>query len=762
MTRFLSCSLPKSTARCIVGIQGRSLRSSLGRPLFQQLYRSIHDDASTDAKPPQDDDASTGAKPPQDKEKGPPKLDDPRWDAIKNTLFLPKRSSIASLRPGRDATIHGYLGKRRDKSSFLSFSDLYIDHDRIKIQIVSSWQTEGSMQHTAHQDFKKIPAYSPVAVTDTSATEAVTTDTSATDTPPADNSATDGLVADGQAADGPAAKADRLFDLKLRVINCLNQFPKDIIVSRDAVWPPKSRHLQLRFDPLLRDRIRLRHEIQNSFRRYLISAGFMEVETPILFKSTPEGAREFLVPTRREGYAYALPQSPQQYKQILMAGGFYRYFQFAKCFRDEDHRADRQPEFTQLDLEMAFARGGDVKAQVERVLIKLMQQFGDALQPQPRHGRRHPKLAALQIQKNQTNGNEEDPAVSDASRYSNAAAPFARMSYFDAMNAYGTDKPDLRIDSHASQINPIERWLPEDFIKTITSLENPIVEACKFRLGGRPGDAGQFIREFMDSLPSTPIKLSPESTPCVFVLDSSQPMQGLSALGQETVEWITGGKPRKWGLCEDGDIIIVQARKKGPTQGSSTDLGRLRTAIYESAVSKGLLPKDYSLKYVWIRDFPLFTQIEDDVGQGGTAGIRSNHHPFTAPLSYDDINFLKTDPLQAKADHYDLVLNGVEIGGGSRRIHNAELQEYIMRDVLKMTDEGVSQFSHLLEALRAGCPPHAGFALGFDRFLAVLCDVPSVKDVIAFPKSNKGEDLLVGSPSVTTPEQQETYHLERN
>ena len=305
----------------------------------------------------------------------------------------------------------------------------------------------------------------------------------------------------------------------------------------------------------------------------------------------------------------------------------------------------------------------------------------------------------------------------------------------------------------------------------ITNLEKPVVEAVLFRFVDTttplpssssssaatplprlsPRESYEFIREFMDALPSTPLKLTPGSTPAVLVYDSSKPLNGFSSLGHEAAEKVA----QHFGELQDGDIVMMHARKGARRfYGGSTDLGRLRTAIHDAASARGLVPRTPGdIKPVWVYKFPMFTPNESEgagdpgTGQGGSSGFSSTHHPFTA------------DPLAALADHYDLVINGVEVGGGSRRIHVAEVQEYVLREVLGMDDRGVGQFAHLLEALRAGCPPHAGFAFGFDRFLSVICDVPSVRDVIAFPKNNKGEDPLVHSPSRITAEQAKTYHL---
>lgn len=234
-------------------------------------------------------------------------------------------------------------------------------------------------------------------------------------------------------------------------------------------------------------------------------------------------------------------------------------------------------------------------------------------------------------------------------------------------------------------------------------------------------------------------------------------MQGLGPLGyQYSMEG-----PESLTL-DHGDLLVVQARPNAPLSGGSTSLGNLRLALYKAAVAQRLLepPHKNDFKFVWITDFPLFTPSNDaEPGQGGTAGFSSTHHPFTAPKSADDVELLLTAPEEAIAAHYDIVVNGVELGGGSRRIHNAAMQEFIFRDILQMRPERIEDFRHLLDALRSGCPPHAGIALGFDRLLAVMCGTDSVRDVIAFPKSGRGEDIMVKSPNRMTEEQLDTYHL---
>ncbi len=342
------------------------------------------------------------------------------------------------------------------------------------------------------------------------------------------------------------------------------------------------------------------------------------------------------------------------------------------------------------------------------------------------------------------------------------------------MARYGSDKPDLRIPftvsppykalasltylcSPSSQIHRVEHVLPHSFIQMITKLENPVVEAIVLQrkdISAAEPPSMKDVAAFLDSLP-TALLNNTDGAPAPLIFDPSKPLNGLSALGFEAAE-----KLETMQGLEEGDLLIFQARENKAFEGGSTALGRIRTALYDFAVSRAFLPRDNSFRYLWINEFPMFTpDNDDDPGQGGAAGFSATHHPFTAPFSQADFDLLGTNPLAARGDSFDLVVNGVELGGGSRRIHLAQMQEDVMRDVLKMSDERIAQFAHLIEALRAGCPPHAGFALGFDRLMAVLSYAESLRDVIAFPKSKKGEDLMVKSPARMTDADLERYHL---
>lgn len=297
--------------------------------------------------------------------------------------------------------------------------------------------------------------------------------------------------------------------------------------------------------------------------------------------------------------------------------------------------------------------------------------------------------------------------------------------------------------------------LPVDLVSKIGPLNDPIVDVVKFSIAEDAQRTRKFVGEFMDSPEARPFIENPEGQPGIFIYDIRKPLQGLQVFGFEAAEQLED----KLDL-QDGDLVVIQARKNAPFSGGSTPMGNLRLALHKAAVAGGYIPAPQGFHFSWITDFPLFSPTtEADPGQGGTAGLSSTHHPFTSPKTAEDVDLLMTDPLLVKADHYDLVVNGVELGGGSRRIHSSAMQEFVLRDILKMSDERLKDFAHLIEVLRAGCPPHAGMALGFDRLIAVLLNRESVREVIAFPKSGKGEDMLVKSPTRMTEEQLRTYHL---
>ncbi|KAJ9614885.1 aspartate--tRNA ligase msd1 [Knufia peltigerae] len=520
-------------------------------------------------------------------------------------------------------------------------------------------------------------------------------------------------------------------EIQAESISPLNTFPADLVAKCDTAFPPELRHLQFRTDNGLRSRIRLRSKVASKIREGMLKNDFDEIETPLLFKSTPEGAREFIVPTRRKGLAYALPQSPQQYKQVLMASGISRYFQFAKCFRDEDLRADRQPEFTQLDLEMSFAGAEEVMVVVEDIVRNFVWPNVPDVQP---------------IENAVSTGNSSH---ADPSR-------FPRLSYADVMTRYGSDKPDTRL---GSEIHRIDEWLPENVIGMLTSLQDPIVEMLKIKMqGADPSTSTRFIRSFLDAPASAVYSSNPAGMPGISIYDPSKPLRGLASFGHEAA-----ARVEETFEPEPGDIFIIQTRARASFAGGWTVLGNLRRDVLQSAISEGLISAPIGFAGLWVVDFPLFSPTEEtEPGQGGLAGLCSTHHPFTAPKKDQDLSLLITNPLQIIGDHYDLVINGVEIGGGSRRIHVADMQELVLKDVLKLRAERLEDFRHLLNALMCGCPPHAGFALGFDRLMAMLTGRASVRDVIAFPKFADGEDKFVKSPSLLTAEQLATYHLAIN
>ncbi|KAI5844523.1 tRNA synthetases class II-domain-containing protein [Morchella snyderi] len=511
-----------------------------------------------------------------------------------------------------------------------------------------------------------------------------------------------------------AGKAPTFLEIHLQSLQKLNSVAEGLVYTPDTVFPPEQRHLQLRTKHSLYSALRLRAKVASICRNHLERNDFLEVETPLLFKSTPEGAREFLVPTRSKenggGMCYALPQSPQQYKQILMASGVARYFQLAKCFRDEDLRADRQPEFTQLDLEMSFATGEDVMSVIEELLNKIWYE-------------------TLGI---------------------DLGGGFQRMTWWYAMKFYGSDKPDLRFPK--TKINEITSILPH----LVKNKDEHIEVICLH--ADRRSDKEK-IEKFRSSFEETHKGKGDDHFLSYVVGHPSAHLHPDLVAAKIDEEKIVEINREIW--APPGSIVIIKLRK-GDLSGGSTKLGLLRTSLLAGAQLENLIKTPERPEFVWIIDFPLFSPSSDsEPGQSGTAGLSSTHHPFTAP-NPKDLAMLAYAPAKVRGEHYDIVVNGVELGGGSRRIHDAELQKYVLESVLKVDPSRIHQFDHLLKVLGSGCPPHAGIALGFDRLIAILQGADSVRDVIAFPKSAKGADPLVGSPSLVSDKDLETYHLKKS
>ena len=453
------------------------------------------------------------------------------------------------------------------------------------------------------------------------------------------------------------------------------------------------RYLDLRRQSNLKA-LKLRHRASHAIRQYFDGQGFLEVETPILFKSTPEGAREFLTPSRlNPGKFYALPQSPQQYKQMLMVAGIERYYQLARCFRDEDLRADRQPEFTQVDLEMSFIDREDMYALIEGLLQTVWKEtLGEEIQ-----------------------------------------TPFLRMPYHEAMNRFGSDKPDMRFGMEI-----------QDFSETFVSSDFKVF-AGAVQSGGA---VKAFNAKCLADLTQGELKHLED---CAKSLGA----KGLAFIKSENGEWkspilkfLSDTEKdilREKLTVEDGDIVFFAA---GAWESSCNILGRVRLEAATLLEKRGESlrdPKDW--KFLWVIDFPLM-HYEEEEGR-----YVASHHPFTAPVE-EDLEFLDSDPKKVRGQHYDIVLNGVELGGGSIRIHQPDVQKKVFEDVLKIPADVVqSRFGYMLEAFSYGAPPHGGIALGLDRLVTILCNRESIRDVIAFPKTQKGQDLMTDSPGEATERQ---------
>lgn len=434
--------------------------------------------------------------------------------------------------------------------------------------------------------------------------------------------------------------------------------PKDALTVNE-IERLKYRYIDLRTWNMQKN-IRFRSSVVLEMRNFLCRTnGFVEIETPYLFKLTPGGAREFIVPTQLPGLFYCLPQSPQQFKQLLMIGGFSKYMQIARCFRDETSRADRQPEFTQLDIEMAFVTPNEIYEIIENMLLDIW------------------------------------PLVQSASGCPPISAPFHRMEYSNAMLQYGSDKPDVRfglIFSYSTVDEHIGFNVPKKYSSSLTVEDWDFLVNMVVRLTGQ--------------------KIS------VFTMQNTE---------FEYLDLLNLLKP------EFGDSVVFI---KGNTTTELKALGIARVEVAKLIDSKGLSIYEPGFHFLWVNQFPLFEK--NQLGQW-----TSTHHPFTAPSSETE-HFLYSDPSKVIGLHYDLVCNGQEVGGGSIRVHNHEVQRYIFTEILK---EKFCDMEYFLTALKSGAPPHGGIALGVDRLIALFVNAKSIRDVIAFPKAADGKDLLCGTPS---------------
>ena len=459
------------------------------------------------------------------------------------------------------------------------------------------------------------------------------------------------------------------------------------------------RYLDLR-RPKMRRNLLVRHKTAKAVRDYFDSEDFIEVETPALFKSTPEGAREYLVPSRiHPGHFYALSQSPQQFKQILMVAGVEKYFQIARCFRDEDLRADRQMEFTQVDVEVSFAEREDIYALFEGMLKKIW----------------------------------KDVLGSDL------PTPFPRLAFVEAMNRYGVEKPDVRFGLELTDLTETFRGSAfKVFQSTVAS--GGVIKGLNAK--GLADITQGELKNLEDVAKSLGAK-------------------GLAFIKVEGGEWKSpivkffseaekASLTRELGIA-DGDIVFFAA---APWEKACAILGRIRLEAANLLQARGrmkLRPDDW--KFLWVIDFPLMTYDEESQRHLAT------HHPFTAPVP-EDIGLLDSAPDKVRGQHYDVVLNGMELGGGSIRIHQPALQKKVFEDVLKIPRDVVeSRFGYMLKAFTFGAPPHGGIAFGLDRIVALLCGTSSIRDVIAFPKTQKGQDLMAGSPTPVTPRQLKDLHI---
>jgi len=452
--------------------------------------------------------------------------------------------------------------------------------------------------------------------------------------------------------------------------------------------------------PAMQKNMMLRHQAAMSARRYLYDNGFVEIETPVLYKSTPEGAREFLVPSRiLHGQFYALPQSPQLFKQMLMIAGFDRYYQIVKCFRDEDLRADRQPEFTQIDIETSFLDEAEIRPLVEGLVHAM---FKDVL--------------GVELQN-----------------------PFPIMTHAEALRDYGSDKPDLRVSLKLTELTDLMKAVEFKVFRSAADLPNGRVAALRVPKGGR------LTRKEIDDYTAFVTIYGAKGLAYIKVNDVSKPNE--EGLQSPIVKFLSADVLREIlarSGAQTGDLIFFCADRAKVVNDS---LGALRAKIGHD---RGFAQEGW--RPLWVIDFPLF-EFNEETKTWGAA-----HHPFTSPKEGHE-QYFETDPGRALAKAYDVVLNGWEIGGGSVRIHRAEIQAKLFAALKISPEDQRKKFGFLLDALAYGAPPHGGIAFGFDRMTALMAGVEQIRDMIAFPKTQRGQDLLVGAPAPVTEQQLRDVHI---